>query len=117
MLRNTSKPIQKKEFSNGKALKNNSSLLIHEIYKCIDYVIIPKPNFSSREGITSRCRRFDLLHFPFLAQSDAAIIAVVVALVRYRWRSTDRDRRTMAPAASFKYTFVRATRLSRIKKC
>ena len=112
MQRNTSKPIQKKECSNGKALKNNSSLLIHELYKCIDYVIIPKPHFSSREGIISRCRRFDL-HFPFLAQSDAAIIAVVAALVRCRWRSTDRDRRTMAPAASFKYTFVRATRYSR----
>ena len=60
------------------------------------YVIIAKPHFSSREGIISRCRRFDLLHFPGLAQSDAAIIAVVAAHVRCCWRSTDRDRRTMA---------------------
>ena len=29
----------------------------------MDYVIIPKPNFSRREGINSRCRRFDLLLF------------------------------------------------------
>ena len=33
-------------------------------YKRIGYVIIPKPHFSSREGINSRCRRFDLLFSP-----------------------------------------------------
>ena len=50
---------------------------------------------SSREGIISRCRRFDLLHFAVLSQSDTAVIVVVAAHVRCRWRSTDRDRRTM----------------------
>ena len=53
--------IKSYEFSNGKALQNNSSLLIftHTI-QTIGYVIIPKPHFSSREGINSRCRRFVL---------------------------------------------------------
>ena len=46
--------------------------------------------------MNSRCRRFDLLLFAVLAQSDAAIIAVVAGHVRCRWRSIDRDRRTMA---------------------
>ena len=54
----------------------------------IGYVIIPKPHFSSGEGIISRCRCFELLHLPVLAQSDAAIIAVVAAHVRCR--SSDR---------------------------
>ena len=39
------------------------SVITH--YKCIRYVIIPKPNLSGSEGITinSHCRRFDLLLF------------------------------------------------------
>ena len=41
------------------------------------YVIIPKPHFSSREGINSRCRRFYLLLFAVLAQSVPAMTAVV----------------------------------------
>ena len=55
-MRTASKPIQVhdnnfyNEFSNGKALKNNSSLLIFTHYKHIGYLIIPKPHFSSREG-------------------------------------------------------------------
>ena len=58
------------------------------------YILIPKPHFSSREGIISRCR-FDLLHFPVLAQSDAArpslyIIAVVAAHVRSMSIAIDR---------------------------
>ena len=59
--------------------------------------MIPKPHFSSREGINSRCRRFDLLFFAVLAQSVAAMIAVVAAHVVTvpvgRWRSIDRDQR------------------------
>ncbi len=50
--------------------------------------------------MNSRCRRFDLLLFTVLAQSEAAIIAVVAArrscTIRCRWPSIDRDRRTMA---------------------
>ena len=50
--------------------------------------------------MNSRCRRFDLLLFTVLAQSEAAIIAVVAARrscsLRWRWRSIDRDRLTMA---------------------
>ena len=30
-------------------------------YKCMGYVIIPKPHFSSREGVNSRCRHFYFL--------------------------------------------------------
>ena len=60
------------------------------------YVIIPKPHVSSREGINSR-RRFELLLFGVLAQSVAAMTAVVAAHVVGvsvgRWRSIDRDRR------------------------
>ena len=75
------------------------------------YIIIPKPHFSSREGIISRCR-FYLLHFPVLAQSDTArpslyIIAVVASHVRYRWRSIDRDRRTMASRCLIQKKLVR----------
>ena len=46
----------------------------------------------------SRCRGFDLLRFPVLAQSDAAcmldptVIAVFAAHECCRWRSIDRDR-------------------------
>ncbi len=70
-----------------------------------------KPHVSSREGIISRCR-FDLLHFPVLAQSDTArrslyIIAVVAAHVRCRWRSIDRDRRTMVSRCLIQYKRVR----------
>ena len=52
------------EFSNGKALQNNSSSLIFT--NTIGYVILPKPQFLSREGIFlySRCCRFDLLFSP-----------------------------------------------------
>ena len=45
------------------------------------YVIIPKPNCSSPEGINSRCRHFDLLLFAVLAQYVAAMTAVVAARV------------------------------------
>ena len=38
-------------------------------------MIIPEPHFSSCEGINSR-RRFDLLLFAVLAQSDGAMTAV-----------------------------------------
>ena len=58
----------------------------HALYKRIGYVIIPKPHFSSREGIDSRCRRFELLLFTDLAQPVAAMTAVVPA---GRWRSID----------------------------
>ena len=79
-------------FSNGRALQNNSSLLIfthtiqtqrlrnritntntnkfiirnkaHTCMRAGTNVIIPKPHFSSREGINSPCRRFDLLFPP-----------------------------------------------------
>ncbi len=53
---------------------------IRTLYKRIGYVTIPKPHFSSREGISSRCRRFDLLLSAVLAQSVAAMIAVVASL-------------------------------------
>ena len=43
--------------------------------------MIAKPHFSSREGINARCRRFDLLLFAVLAQSVAAMTAVVTARV------------------------------------
>ena len=36
----------------------------HTIQTHIGYVIISKPHFSSREGINSRCHRFDLLFSP-----------------------------------------------------
>ena len=66
--------------------KHYKKLLFFIVDFYTNYIIIPKPHFSSREGIISRCR-FDLLHFPVLAQSDAArpslyIIAVVAAHVR-----------------------------------
>ena len=41
--------------------------------------MIPKPHFSSRECINSRCRGFDLLLFAILAQSVAVMIAVVTS--------------------------------------
>ena len=54
------------------------------------YVIIPKPNLSSREGIKSRC--FDLLVLAVFAQSVAALTTVVaiqvVAVPTGHWRST-----------------------------
>ena len=42
----------------------------------IGYVLFPKLHFSSREGrpINSRCRRFDLLLFAFLAQYNLALL-------------------------------------------
>ena len=52
---------------------------------CLKYrmgnVIIRKPNFSGRDGINSRCCRFDLLLFAVLAQSVAAMAAVVAVQV------------------------------------
>ena len=68
----------------------------------IGYAIIHKPHLSNREGIISFCRHFDWLHFPVLAQSDVAKIAVVAAHVRCRWRSTDRDGEQWTVAASLK---------------
>ncbi len=38
---------------------------LHTLQTHIGHVIIPKPHFSSREGINSRYRRFELLHSPF----------------------------------------------------
>ena len=61
----------------------------HALYKRIGYVIIPKPQFSSRVCINSRCRRLDLLLFIGLAQPVAAMTVVVPA---GRWRSVERDR-------------------------
>ena len=47
------------DFSIGKALKTILHCwLLQTHYKLIGYVLIPKPHFSSREGINSRCRRF-----------------------------------------------------------
>ena len=63
----------------------------HTLQTPIGYVIIPKLHFSSCEGINSRCHRF-YLHFAVLAQSVAAITAVVavqvVAVPTGRWQST-----------------------------
>ena len=60
------------------------------------YVIIPKPHFSSCEGINSLCRRFDVLFFAVLAQSVPTMTAVVAAHVvagpAGRCRSINRDR-------------------------
>ena len=50
-------------------------------YKCIGYVIIPKPISSSHKGINCRCRRFDLLPFAVLAQYFAAMTAVLIVQV------------------------------------
>ena len=62
----------------------------------MSYVIIPKPNCLSREGINYRCRRFDLLLFVVLSQSVAVMTAVVAVLVvsisSGRWRSTENSR-------------------------
>ena len=70
------------------------TLVVNGKYKRIGYVIIPKPHCSSREGINSRCRHFDLLLFAVLAQSVAAMTAiVVVAVPASHWRSIDCDRR------------------------
>ena len=41
-------------------------------YKRIGHVIIPKPHYSSREGINSHCRRFGWLIFDLFAHSVAA---------------------------------------------
>ena len=51
-------------FQNGKKTILHCWFL-HTVHKHIGYEIIPKPHFSSREGINSRCRRFDLLFSPF----------------------------------------------------
>ena len=47
------------------------------------YLIIPKPIFSSREGINSGCRRFDLspCFFAIFTQSVIAVTAVVAVQV------------------------------------
>ena len=54
-------------------------IFTHTIQTHLGYVIIPKPHFSSREGINSHCRRFALLLVAVLAQSVAAMTAVVAA--------------------------------------
>ena len=46
---------------------NNIVIIAH--YKRMGFVIIPKLNVSSREGINSHCRRVDLLLFTVLASS------------------------------------------------
>ena len=43
--------------------------------------MIPKPHFSSREVINSRCRHFDSLLFAVLTRSVAAMIPVVAVLM------------------------------------
>ena len=50
----------------------------------IGHVIIPEPIFSSREGINSPCRRFDLLIFAVLSMT------AVVAAPMCRWRFNQR---------------------------
>ena len=59
-------------------------MLTHTIQtNASSYVIIPKPHFSSREGIHSRCRRFgSIIH-----RYDRCCRS------RWRWWSIDRDRR------------------------
>ena len=68
------------------------TVVIISHYKRRGYVIIPKPYFSGRIGINSRCRRFDLLLFAFLAQYVTAMTTVVavqvVAIPTGHWRST-----------------------------
>ena len=61
--------------------KQSSLLILQTLYKRIGYAIIPKPHFSSHEGINSRCRRFNLLLFVVFAQYFAAMIDVVAAHV------------------------------------
>ena len=56
----------------------------HTRYKRIGYVIIPKPNFSHREGINSRRRRFD--------GSLAINCDQSYRRLGYRWRSTEHSR-------------------------
>ena len=73
------------DFSNRKALKNNSSLLIFTNHKRIGHAIIPKPHCSSREGINSYCRHFNRLIFAVLAQSVQLSITAVVAAPTGRW--------------------------------
>ena len=61
------------------------AIIIH--YKCVGYLIIPKPNVSGREGTNSRCRRFDLLLFRRLDSicrrhdNMTAVVAVQVVAV------------------------------------
>ena len=54
-------------FFNRESIKKQFFIVdfLHALYKRKGYVIIPKPHFSSREGIISRCRYFDLLRSPF----------------------------------------------------
>ena len=59
------------------AVEGYSSVCVMCLTYGMGYVIIPKPNVSSREGTNSRCRRFYLLVFAVLVQSFAAMIAVV----------------------------------------
>ena len=68
--------------------KQSSLLILQKLYKRIGYAIIPKPHFSSHEGINSRCRRFNLLLFVVFAQYFAAMIDVVAAHVVAGARST-----------------------------
>ena len=49
--------------SNGEPLKIKTAFVVSDSP-------ITKPNFSSREGINSRCRRFDLLFFSVLIRYD-----------------------------------------------
>ena len=51
------------------------------MYTLQKHVIVSKPHCSSHAGIHSRCRRFDLLLFAVLAQSVAAMTAIVAAQV------------------------------------
>ena len=67
----------------------NYILHTHALSKPLGYVIIPKPDFSSIEGINSRCCRFYLGFFTGLAKSDATMTIAVPAGC---WRSIDRDR-------------------------
>ena len=89
------------DFSNRKALKNNSSLLIFTNNKRIAHVIIPKPHYcSSREGINSHCRHFDWLIFTVLGQSVRLSITTVFAAPTDRW-PFNRDRIVTGAAGPF----------------
>ena len=72
------------------------------------YVIIPKPHFSSREGIHSRCRRFgSIIH-----RYDRCCRS------RWRWRSIDRSTVTGAYSTVRHSVFaVDFGCFSRIKNC
>ena len=83
----------------GQILLSSISNITHTVviithYNFMGYVIIPKPTCSSREGINSHCRHFELLIFrrfgSICRRYDCrSYVAVhVVAFSTCRWRST-----------------------------